>query len=39
MGWRGAPLKQVVEGNLLEVARRAGWTGATRQYKIQISQT
>ncbi|MCI07541.1 hypothetical protein A2U01_0028610 [Trifolium medium] len=35
MVWCGAPLKQVVEGNLLEVARRAGRSGATRQYKIQ----
>ncbi|MCI57183.1 hypothetical protein A2U01_0078434, partial [Trifolium medium] len=31
--WRVAQLNQAVEGNLLEVARRAGWVGATRQYK------
>ncbi|MCI69247.1 hypothetical protein A2U01_0090508, partial [Trifolium medium] len=30
---RVAQLSQVVEGNHLEVARRAGWVGATRQYK------
>ncbi|MCI65974.1 hypothetical protein A2U01_0087232 [Trifolium medium] len=33
--WRGAQLNQLVEGNPLEVARRAGWSGAARQYKIQ----
>ncbi|MCI16154.1 hypothetical protein A2U01_0037295, partial [Trifolium medium] len=36
--WRVAQVNQVVEGNLLEVARRAGWIGATRQYKIQAER-
>ncbi|MCI44820.1 hypothetical protein A2U01_0066059 [Trifolium medium] len=35
LGWRIAPLKQVVERILLDVARRAGWGGAMRHYKIQ----
>ncbi|MCI59028.1 hypothetical protein A2U01_0080283, partial [Trifolium medium] len=35
---RVAQLNQVVEGNLLEVARHAGWVGAARQYKIQSGQ-
>ncbi|MCI87488.1 hypothetical protein A2U01_0108771, partial [Trifolium medium] len=35
LGWRAAPLKQEVESNHLEVARRAVWVGATRHYKIQ----
>ncbi|MCI64865.1 hypothetical protein A2U01_0086123, partial [Trifolium medium] len=33
--WRGAPLNQKYQYDPLEVARRAGWSGATRQYKIQ----
>ncbi|MCI70621.1 hypothetical protein A2U01_0091884, partial [Trifolium medium] len=32
-GWRVAQLKQVIERNHLEVARRAAWSGAARQYK------
>ncbi|MCI51220.1 hypothetical protein A2U01_0072464, partial [Trifolium medium] len=28
--WRGAQLNQTVEEKPLEVARRAGWVGATR---------
>ncbi|MCI35789.1 hypothetical protein A2U01_0057010 [Trifolium medium] len=31
--WRGAQLNQVDQDDPLEVARRAGWDGATRQYK------
>ncbi|MCI75410.1 hypothetical protein A2U01_0096679, partial [Trifolium medium] len=31
--WRGAPVKQVVEGNLLEVARRAVGYDAARRFK------
>ncbi|MCI29851.1 hypothetical protein A2U01_0051060, partial [Trifolium medium] len=31
--WRGAPLNQVVENDPLEVARRAGWFGATPRFK------
>ncbi|MCI81147.1 hypothetical protein A2U01_0102419, partial [Trifolium medium] len=30
---RVAQLKQVIERNLLEVARRTAWVGAARQYK------
>ncbi|MCI90043.1 hypothetical protein A2U01_0111333, partial [Trifolium medium] len=33
--WRGAQLNQAVEEDPLEVARRAGWVCAARQYKIQ----
>ncbi|MCI35023.1 hypothetical protein A2U01_0056244 [Trifolium medium] len=35
--WRGAQLNQTVKRNLLEVARRARWAYATRQYKIQAA--
>ncbi|MCI68101.1 hypothetical protein A2U01_0089360, partial [Trifolium medium] len=31
--WRGAPVKQVVEGNLLEVVHRAVGYGAARRFK------
>ncbi|MCI43691.1 hypothetical protein A2U01_0064929, partial [Trifolium medium] len=30
---RSAQLNQAVKRNRLEVVRRAGWAGATRQYK------
>ncbi|MCI50718.1 hypothetical protein A2U01_0071962, partial [Trifolium medium] len=35
-GGRVAQLKQIVEGKLQAVARRAGWVGATRHYEIQV---
>ncbi|MCI45274.1 hypothetical protein A2U01_0066513, partial [Trifolium medium] len=33
--WRDAQFNQAVEVDPLEVARRATWVGAARQYKIQ----
>ncbi|MCI66790.1 hypothetical protein A2U01_0088048, partial [Trifolium medium] len=36
--WRSAQLNQVAEVDPLEVARRVGRVGATRQYEIQAEK-